>query len=368
MLSKSLNRLFRNGNSERHRTSQPKIPHIVKLRESAIGRKTMLQIIEPRTLRVPRGARTLTLIDITGEATELEAYDGHEQVWLGRDIDRSLTAIVAIHDTTLGPALGGTRVWPHESFAATLTDALRLSRGMTYKAAVTGVPFGGGKAVIMADPKHREIASAARGLCRHARRSRRAVLHWRGCRADAGRRRLPAKSRQQRDRHDGGRQRQPLSGDRAWCVPGHARRRSATRPAATTSPASGWPCRGSAPSASRSGAELARRGAVLTVADIDPGQRRRGSRQRLMRPRRCGGRSWPPTSIYLLPARSVACCPAKPIPASEGLDRRRLGQQPARPARRCRPIAGAGHSLCAGLCHQRRRPYQCGGRACARRL
>ncbi|MET0600281.1 MAG: Glu/Leu/Phe/Val dehydrogenase dimerization domain-containing protein [Mesorhizobium sp.] len=114
----------------------------------------MLQIIEPRTLRVPRGARTLTLIDITGEATELEAYDGHEQVWLGRDIDRNLTAIVAIHDTTLGPALGGTRVWPHESFAATLTDALRLSRGMTYKAAVTGVPFGGGKAVIMADPKH----------------------------------------------------------------------------------------------------------------------------------------------------------------------------------------------------------------------
>jgi leucine dehydrogenase len=113
----------------------------------------MLQVTEPRTLKVPHGARTLTLIDITAEAAQLEAFDNHEQIWLGRDIERGLTAIVAIHNTALGPALGGTRIWPHESFEAALTDALRLSRGMTYKAAVTGVPFGGGKAVIMADPK-----------------------------------------------------------------------------------------------------------------------------------------------------------------------------------------------------------------------
>lgn len=111
----------------------------------------MLQITEPRTLKVPHGARTLSLIDITNEAVELAAFDNHERVWLGRDIERGLTAIVAIHNTALGPALGGTRIWPHESLEATLTDALRLSRGMTYKAAVTGVLFGGGKAVIMTD-------------------------------------------------------------------------------------------------------------------------------------------------------------------------------------------------------------------------
>jgi leucine dehydrogenase len=113
----------------------------------------MLQVTEPRTLKVPHGARTLSLIDITAEAAQLEAFDNHEQIWLGRDIERGLTAIAAIHNTALGPALGGTRIWPHESFEAALTDALRLSRGMTYKAAVTDVPFGGGKAVIMADPK-----------------------------------------------------------------------------------------------------------------------------------------------------------------------------------------------------------------------
>jgi len=88
----------------------------------------MLQFTEPRSLKVPRGARTLTLIDITREAAELDAFAGHEQIWLGRDIDRGLTAIVAIHNTALGPALGGTRIWPHETFAAALTDALRLSR------------------------------------------------------------------------------------------------------------------------------------------------------------------------------------------------------------------------------------------------
>jgi leucine dehydrogenase len=113
----------------------------------------MLTVAEPRTLKVPNGAKTLSLIDITNEAAQLEAFDNHERIWLGRDIERGLTAFVAIHNTALGPALGGTRVWPHESFEAGLTDALRLSRGMTYKAAVAGVPFGGGKAVIMADPK-----------------------------------------------------------------------------------------------------------------------------------------------------------------------------------------------------------------------
>lgn len=112
----------------------------------------MLHARDPRTLRAPNRHSTLSLTDITADAARLPDFDGHEQVWLGLDEKRGLTAIVAIHDTTLGPALGGTRVWPHETFEAGLTDALRLSRGMTLKAAVAGLRLGGGKAVIIADP------------------------------------------------------------------------------------------------------------------------------------------------------------------------------------------------------------------------
>lgn len=113
----------------------------------------MLHVREPRSLRVPGAATTLSIADITGQAAGLAAFDGHERIWHGRDEARGLSAIVAIHDTALGPALGGTRVWPHENFEAALTDALRLSRGMTLKSAIAGVPFGGGKAVIVADAK-----------------------------------------------------------------------------------------------------------------------------------------------------------------------------------------------------------------------
>ncbi|WP_274423379.1 Glu/Leu/Phe/Val family dehydrogenase [Chelativorans sp. YIM 93263] len=113
----------------------------------------MLHTREPRTLRRPSGAAGPAISDITEEASKLPAFDGHERIWCGRDETCGLTAIVAIHNTALGPALGGTRIWRHETFEAALTDALRLSRGMTYKAAVAGLPLGGGKAVIIADPK-----------------------------------------------------------------------------------------------------------------------------------------------------------------------------------------------------------------------
>ncbi len=113
----------------------------------------MLHTHESRNLRTPKSNSTLILSDITAQSAELEAYDDHERIWLGRDDERGLTAIVAIHNTILGPALGGTRVWPHKTFEAALTDALRLSRGMTFKSAIAGMPFGGGKAVIMADPR-----------------------------------------------------------------------------------------------------------------------------------------------------------------------------------------------------------------------
>lgn len=83
---------------------------------------------------------------------DMEKYD-HEQVVFCQDKEAGLKAIIAIHDTTLGPALGGARMWPYKSEEEALRDVLRLSRGMTYKATVTGLNLGGGKAVIMGDPK-----------------------------------------------------------------------------------------------------------------------------------------------------------------------------------------------------------------------
>jgi leucine dehydrogenase len=78
---------------------------------------------------------------------------GHEQLVFCQNRDVGLRAIIAIHDTTLGPALGGTRMWPYETEEAAVVDALRLARGMTYKAAAAGLNIGGGKAVIIADPR-----------------------------------------------------------------------------------------------------------------------------------------------------------------------------------------------------------------------
>ena len=77
---------------------------------------------------------------------------GHEQVVFCHNKDAGLKAIIAIHNTTLGPALGGTRMWPYKSEAEALNDVLRLSRGMTYKNAVAGLNLGGGKAVIIGNP------------------------------------------------------------------------------------------------------------------------------------------------------------------------------------------------------------------------
>lgn len=82
-----------------------------------------------------------------------EAFSDHEQVVFAFDPETGLKAIIALHSTALGPALGGTRMWAFESEAAALKDVLRLARGMTKKNAIAGIPFGGGKAVIIADPK-----------------------------------------------------------------------------------------------------------------------------------------------------------------------------------------------------------------------
>lgn len=82
----------------------------------------------------------------------LEAAAEHEQVVVCQDAATGLRAVVAIHSTALGPALGGTRFHPYATTEAALRDVLDLSRGMTYKAAVAGLDLGGGKAVIVGDP------------------------------------------------------------------------------------------------------------------------------------------------------------------------------------------------------------------------
>ena len=77
---------------------------------------------------------------------------GHEQVVFCQDEATGLKAIIGVHNTVLGPALGGTRMWNYASDEEALTDVLRLSRGMTYKAAISGLNLGGGKAVLIGDP------------------------------------------------------------------------------------------------------------------------------------------------------------------------------------------------------------------------
>jgi leucine dehydrogenase len=84
---------------------------------------------------------------------DLPDFDSHEAVHVFEDCDSGLKAIIAVHSTHLGPAAGGTRFWHYADSQAAITDALRLSRGMSYKNAMADLPAGGGKAVILANPQ-----------------------------------------------------------------------------------------------------------------------------------------------------------------------------------------------------------------------
>ena len=81
---------------------------------------------------------------------------GHENLFLCQDEKADFMAVIAIHSTVLGPAMGGTRVWNYESELDAIEDALRLSRGMTYKYSAAGMNYGGAKAVVMTDPKRKD--------------------------------------------------------------------------------------------------------------------------------------------------------------------------------------------------------------------
>ncbi len=95
----------------------------------------------------------------------MERYD-YEQLLLCQDKNSGLKAIIAIHDTTLGPALGGVRMWNYASEEEAIIDALRLARGMTYKAAAAGLNLGGGKTVIIGDPRKDKNEAMFRALGR----------------------------------------------------------------------------------------------------------------------------------------------------------------------------------------------------------
>lgn len=95
------------------------------------------------------------------------AVDGFEQVVYCHEPSSGLRAIIAIHSTRLGPALGGTRWYPYDTDEAALEDALRLARGMTYKAAAAGLDLGGGKAVIIGNPRTDRSEALLRAYGRH---------------------------------------------------------------------------------------------------------------------------------------------------------------------------------------------------------
>jgi leucine dehydrogenase len=90
------------------------------------------------------------------------SFDNHEQIVFCNDKDTGLRAIIGIHNSVLGPALGGTRMWNYANEWEALNDVLRLSRGMTYKSAITGLDLGGGKAVIIGDSKTQKTPALMR--------------------------------------------------------------------------------------------------------------------------------------------------------------------------------------------------------------
>ena len=157
-----------------------------------------------------------------------DRFSGHEQVVLCRDDRSGLRALVAVHSTARGPALGGTRFHPYASDADALRDVLNLSRGMSYKAAMAGLDLGGGKAVIIGDPRTDKTPALLRAYGRFVQSLGGPLLHrlrrghlLRGHGRD--RRGVPLRHRP----HGGpGRGRRLLGADGVRRVPGHARRRA----------------------------------------------------------------------------------------------------------------------------------------------
>lgn len=105
-----------------------------------------------------------SFVHSTAEIFELMEKYGHEQIVFNYDKAAGLKAIIAINDTTLGPAIGGLRMWKYKEEREAVEDAFLLSQGMTYKYAIHGFTYGGGKAVIRRDPNAEKMMNCYRRL------------------------------------------------------------------------------------------------------------------------------------------------------------------------------------------------------------
>ena len=147
--------------------SMPKNASGKARRDHSEGQSAVSRSASTGDLSIPAHGSPLTADAVR---TEIDIFSsmaslGHEQLLLSHDPSCGYFGIIAIHDTTLGPALGGTRFWQYGSTDEAITDALRLARGMTYKSAVAGINLGGGKSVIIGDNKRsdREALFRAHG-------------------------------------------------------------------------------------------------------------------------------------------------------------------------------------------------------------
>jgi leucine dehydrogenase len=121
----------------------------------------LLTVVTPRSKRKEDVPHNMTL-----QVLDYMRRFGHKKVVVCNDADTGLRAIIAIHCTQLGPATGGLRMWPYANEEEAMLDALRLARGMTYKYAAAGVNLGGGKAVIIGDPKRDKTEALLRAFGR----------------------------------------------------------------------------------------------------------------------------------------------------------------------------------------------------------
>jgi leucine dehydrogenase len=120
--------------------------------KSLVKKKLVLKLQQSNVNLISMEIKELEKVQQIGIFGTLASL-GHEQVVFCHDEPTGLKAIIAIHNTVLGPALGGTRMWNYATEQEAVTDVLRLSRGMTFKAAISGLNLGGGKAVIIGDAK-----------------------------------------------------------------------------------------------------------------------------------------------------------------------------------------------------------------------
>ena len=132
-----------------------------------VARAARLLALSCSPLFAPNPSSSVPVSD-TLQITDIPV-EGYERVVRGVDPESGLHALISVHDTTLGPALGGLRMWPYGSEEEALFDVKRLSRGMTYKSAVAKTGLGGGKAVILGDPKKVKSEALYLAMGRHLR-------------------------------------------------------------------------------------------------------------------------------------------------------------------------------------------------------